>query len=427
MTEEFLHYIWKYKYFHNENLRTEDYKAIEIISVGLHNQNAGPDFFNAKIKINDTLWVGNIEIHINSSDWEKHLHHENDDYNNVILHVVYYADSKTYNQQKQEIPVLSIQFDEKLYQNYLQIKNNPNTIACSNSIKKVDNFTILNWLDKLLIERLEQKTQIIENLLEQTKNDWNECFYIFLARGFGGNINSFAFEALAKSLPQRILAKHKNNLFQLEALLFGQAGMLNSEDKNTKYYSDLKKEYDFLKAKYKLQSIETYYWKFLRLRPINFPTLRISQFAQLIHQSNSLLTSILSSTNFDNLAKLFSLKTSVFWETHYTFVKESSQKKKSFGKNAIENIIINSIVPFLFIYGKKKTNTELQEKAIALLDQMKAEKNKVVSDWQTLGLQINTAYQSQASIQMMNEYCKPGKCTECAIGNQILSNCAEIS
>ncbi len=379
MTEEFLHYLWKYKYYEKKPLKTQDGKEIEVISSGINNTNSGPDFFNAKIKIGDTIWVGNVEIHINASDWNKHLHFKDEAYNNVILHVVYNYDEKIYNFKKQEIPAVSIHFNEKLYETYQKLLQSDNQIACSSFFDKVDDFTIHNWTDKLLIERLEQKTQIIENLLETTKNNWNECFYIFLARSFGSNLNAYAFETLAKSLPQKIIAKHKNNLFQIEALLYGQAGMLTNKETDAVYFQNLQKEYNFLQKKYNLKPIEEYLWKFLRLRPVSFPTIRISQFAQLIHKSNSLFSSILESKTLADLESFFQLNVSEYWETHYTFDgKETKKRAKSLGKKSISGLIINSIIPFLFLYGKKKSKEDIQQQAINLLEKMKPETNKII-------------------------------------------------
>lgn len=422
MNEDFLHYLWKFKYYRKENLTTQNGSPVEVISAGMHNTNAGPDFLNAKIKIADTLWSGNVEIHLNASDWEKHLHFRDDAYKNVILHVVYNADSKTFNSKRQQIPVLMLHFDEALYATYSQIKNNKETIACAEYFSGVKDFTINNWLDKLTVERLEQKIIIPENLLQQTKNNWNECFYISLARGFGGNLNSLAFETLAKSLPQKVLGKHKNSLTQIEALLFGQAGMLSDLNSDNEYIKTLRREYGFLKNKFGLKPIEQHLWKFLRLRPANFPTLRISQFAQLIHKSNSLLTSIIACKTLDEIREIFRLSSTEFWETHYTFQKESKKRIKSFGKKSIDILIINSIVPFLFLYGKKKKKHEIQEQALFFLEKIKAEQNKIITEWRNLGIDVENAYQSQALIQLTNNYCKAGKCLQCAIGNSILKN-----
>lgn len=422
MNEEFLHYIWKYKLFEKETLITTNGQPVEILSTGFQSSNAGADFINAKVKIGDTLWAGNVEIHIRSSDWNRHLHQNNNDYNNVILHVVYHHDQDIYNAQQQAVQTVVLQFKEEIFERYKQLKNTNQTIACADSLPTIDSFTLTHWREKLLIERFENKTQIIENLLETTKNDWNESFYIFLARAFGFNINAYAFEMLAKSLSQKILAKHKNQLFTIEALLFGQAGMLEKQDIEDQYYRNLQKEYIFLQKKYQLKPVESYLWKFLRLRPINFPTLRISQFAVLIFKSHSLFSQIIKIKNLEDLEKIFDLQTSEYWQTHYTFGKISPKKKKTLGKTAVHLLIINSIIPFLFFYAKKIKNTVLEDLAFEWLEKLPSEKNKILEEWKNLGLKIENAAHSQAFLQLSNQYCALQKCLDCAIGNRILKN-----
>jgi hypothetical protein len=350
------------------------------------------------------------------------LHQNNNDYNNVILHVVYHHDQDIYNAQQQAVQTVVLQFKEEIFERYKQLKNTNQTIACADSLPTIDSFTLTHWREKLLIERFENKTQIIENLLETTKNDWNESFYIFLARAFGFNINAYAFEMLAKSLSQKILAKHKNQLFTIEALLFGQAGMLEKQDIEDQYYRNLQKEYIFLQKKYQLKPVESYLWKFLRLRPINFPTLRISQFAVLIFKSHSLFSQIIKIKNLEDLEKIFDLQTSEYWQTHYTFGKISPKKKKTLGKTAVHLLIINSIIPFLFFYAKKIKNTVLEDLAFEWLEKLPSEKNKILEEWKNLGLKIENAAHSQAFLQLSNQYCALQKCLDCAIGNRILKN-----
>ena len=288
MTEDFIHFIWKYSYFDSNSLFTTKGDKIEIIKLGEHNTNAGPDFFNAKIKIGDTLWVGNVEIHINSSDWIKHKHSLDNAYNNVILHVVLKYDIDINRQNGEIIPALELKYDINFEDRYHQLMKNKQWIPCQSYLPAVNKFDIHFWLAKIAIERLHSKSSIIEEKLARNNNNWEESYYHKLARSFGMNVNSEPFELLAMSLPLLILAKHKNNLFQIESLLFGQAGFLNEIMPNELYYVKLQKEYIFLKKKYQLKAIEKHQWKFLRLRPSNFPTIRISQFANLIYKSTSL-------------------------------------------------------------------------------------------------------------------------------------------
>jgi len=419
MREEFLHYIWKYKLFNNKDLKTQNQEKLEILNQGIHNTDAGPDFFNAKIKINNTIWAGNIEIHINSSDWYKHNHQSDKAYGNVILQVVFNNDKDVLRTDGQIIPTLIVEFNNELLNNYESLIKNESWIPCQNEINKVDSFTIHNWLEKLAIERLEEKSERIYKLLEQTNNSWENAFYIQLASNFGFKLNSMPFELLAKSLPLNYLAKHKDNLFQIEALLFGQAGFLNGES-GDEYFNQLQKEYAYLKKKFKLEPIENHLWKFLRSRPGNFPTIRIAQYSKLIYSSTSLFSKILEAKTIHNLYRLFIVNPSEYWENHYVFNKESVKKRKSLGKSAVDIILINTIIPFLFIYGDSKGKPEYKTRAIEFLETMKPEKNSIVAKWNELGIGSENAFHSQALIQLKNKYCNHKKCLNCQIGNCII-------
>ncbi|MFC2151323.1 DUF2851 family protein [Bacteroidota bacterium] len=419
MKEEFLHYIWKYKLYKTTNLITANQERIEILNQGTHNFDSGPDFFNAKIKINDTIWAGNVEVHVNSSDWYKHNHHKDKAYDNVILQVVYNHDKDVLRSNGNLIPTLELKFDKKLLNNYELLLANESWVSCQNDVQKIDLFTVQNWLEKLTIERLENKTSKINQLLKQTNNNWETAFYFLLARSFGFKLNSDPFEQLAKSLPLNYLAKHKNNLFQIEALLFGQAGFLEDESGDD-YYSRLKKEYCYLQNKFNLKPLENHLWKFLRSRPGNFPTIRIAQFATLIYNSSSLFSKILETKTISDFYNLFIADPSEYWKNHYVFNKESVKKTKGLGKSAIDVLLINTVIPFMFIYGKIKSIPELQERSISLLENIKPEKNSIVYKWGDLGLKASSAYNTQALIQLKNKYCNHKKCLNCQIGNYLI-------
>jgi len=419
--EEFLHYIWENKLFEEDSLSDTQGNKIEILETGLHNFDAGPDFFNAKIKIGETIWAGNIEIHINSSSWEKHKHHKDKAYDNVILHLVYKNDKDIFNTKGENVLTCELKFYENYLNKYNKLLKSENKIACYNFISKTDSFTLNSWLTNILIERIEQKTEYLKNILTYTNNNWEETFYISLAKAFGFKVNALPFELLAKSLPSILLAKNKSNIFQLEALLFGQAGMLNSSEHEDEYFLFLKKEYEFLKNKYKLKPIESHLWKFLRIRPVNFPTVRISQFAALIHKSTHLFSKILESNNINLIMQLFDIKANEYWDAHYTFGKSSRKKVKKLGKFAIENIMINTVIPIIFLYGQQKANNEIQDKAINFLENIKPEKNNITKKWEAIGLEVKNAYFSQSLIQLYNEYCIKRKCLNCRIGNKYIS------
>lgn len=419
MKEEFLHYIWKYKLYQNKNLKTQNGEKIEILNSGIHNFDSGPDFFNSKVKIGDTVWAGNIEMHIKSSDWILHKHHNNKAYDNVILQVVLINDKDILRTTGQIIPTLEIEFDKELLNNYESLIKNESWIPCRDYLPAVDSFIIQNWLEKLTIERLEQKSVRIMELLKLVNNSWEIAFYYHLARNFGFKLNADPFELLAKSLPLSYIAKHKDNLFQIEALLFGQAGFLN-EESDDEYFLNLRKEYLYLQKKFQLKPIEKHLWKFLRSRPVNFPTIRIAQFARLIYKSTALFSKIIETKNVSEYYELFIAKPSLYWDSHYVFNKESVSKSKTLGKSAVDIILINTVVPFLFIYGKSKGISELQENAINLLENIKAEKNSIITNWEDLNIKSLNAFDTQALIQLKNNYCNEKKCLNCQIGNYII-------
>jgi len=423
MTEELLHHIWKYGLFEKQNLQTTQNEKIEIHKAGNHNNDSGPDFFNAKIKIGDTLWAGNVEIHINSSDWNKHKHQANLAYNNIILHVVYNNDKTIYRNSNSAIPTLILKdhIDTKLITNYIKFKSTIDWIPCAKRIKHTPSIIVNSAIDKLIIERLETKIQELEKNLILNKYNWEETFYQQLAKNFGFKTNSIPFELLAKSIPSTILAKHKNNLTQIEALLFGQAGLLN-EHFNDAYLRYLQNEYLFLKQKYKLEPVEKHLWKFLRLRPSNFPTIRIAQFACLVHNSAHLFSKIIEANNEKYVSELLKVKTSDYWNNHYVFEKATTKKRKNLGTESINNIIINTVVPFIFMYGKYKKEESFIEKSLDFLNKIKAEKNTITTNWKNVGILAKSAYESQSLIQLKNEYCSQKKCLKCTIGNYLLKN-----
>jgi hypothetical protein len=420
LSEEFLYYVWQNKLFFKEDFYDSDGNKIEVIETGKRNTDSGPDFFYSKIKIDDTLWAGNVEIHINSSDWNKHGHSSDKSFDNVILHIVINKDSETYRTNGEKIPVAVLKFDNSHFERYRLLVSKNGTIPCFDFIKDIDSFVINSWLSALLYERLENKTEYVREISTQTKNNKEETFYILTAKAFGFNVNGLPFELLAKSLPLNILAKHKSNLFQIEALLFGQSGLLSEIDCEDEYFKNLKKEYQFLKTKYSLKEIDGSIWKFMRMRPANFPTIRISQFANLVFLSSHLYSKILEAESIEKLENYFQIKASEYWDTHYTFGKLSDKKIKHFGNSAIKNLIINTIIPTLFIFGKDSGNEEISEKAITFLENSKTESNNIITEWEKTGVTIKSAFDSQAIIHLYKNYCQNKKCLNCRIGQKII-------
>ena len=424
MTEEFLYYIWRYRLFDKKDLSFSG-EVVKVLATGQLNSDGGPDFFNAKIKIGDTIWAGNVEIHVDSSDWYKHGHHNDKSYDNVILHVVYNNDVVISGKNDKIIPFIELKenFDEKLYHKYKAFMNNKNYVPCETLIRSVESIYINSWLERVLVERLEKKSEVIRKILNNNKHNWEQTFYQLLARNFGFKVNAEPFELLAKSLPLNYLARHKSSLLQIEALLFGQAGLLIGEFKDD-YPRELKKEYNFLKNKLSLISVDGHLWKFLRLRPSNFPTVRIAQFANLIHRSSSLFSKIINNDNIESIKNLFELSTSEYWHNHYIFDKVSFKREKKIGKNTIDLIVINTIIIFIFVYGEEKIIEDFKTRALNFLEQIPGEKNSIINRWNQIGMDVSTAFNTQALLELKQSYCDKKRCLNCRIGNYLLRDIA---
>lgn len=397
-----------------------DNQIVEIISPGQPNSNAGPDFIDARIKIDNTLWAGNVEIHVKASDWEKHNHDKNHAFDNVILHVVYDFDKEVYNSKGRKVPTIALTFDETVWKNYQHLIANHSGIPCTKTIDNADPLTVQLWLQALGVERLTEKIESINQLLNDTLNDWEEVFFRLLAHAFGFHINTLPFDLLAKNSPYKILKKHSNSLQSTEALLFGQAGFLFDNYTDDPYYNTLKKEYDFLRNKYTLKSIDVHLWKFLRLRPGNFPTIRIAQLAGLLSKSQSLLANILQADSLKALQTTLHCAPSEYWQTHYIFNKSSGKNLKSLGQLSANSILINAIIPFYFAYGTLTANGELKDRALECLEKLPAENNSITENWKKLGICSTNAFESQALIQLINRYCSKKRCIECRIGIKII-------
>ena len=421
MTEEFLHYIWKHALFDRANLQTTENKTIEFIKAGLHNHDSGPDFLNAQLRIDNTLWAGNVEIHINSSDWNNHKHQHDKAYSNVILHVVWEHDQQI--SLPGGYPVHTLELKDivtpAIHGKYEELKSSSKRIPCENDISKVNELIWHAWLDRLIIERLERKTGLINTKLKDSINDWEETFCQVLLRNLGNPINTEPFERLAQALPYKILAKHRPNVMEIEALLLGQAGLLEGSFKD-EYAKKLQQEYTHLKNKYKLTPITKAEWKFMRIRPPHFPSFRLAQMAAILSHHGRLFRQIMEADNIKDIVKLFSVKPSAYWKTHYRLDKASPATEGIMGKATIELLIINAIAPLLFIYGKNTGNEEASEKALELLHKLKAESNTIIKKWDSLGVNAADAYDSQALLQLRKEYCDKRKCIHCAIGHELM-------
>lgn len=421
MQEDLLHFAWRLKRFDLSDLYTTDGQAIEILQFGEMNRHAGPDFLNARIRIGDTLWAGNVEMHLKTSDWELHRHGEDRSYDNVILHVVLDEDRVITRPSGEKIPCLELKkrIPNRVSRIYKSLLNNEYWIPCQHQFYDVKSGIKQFWLDRLLVDRLESKTRQMVQQLESNKYDWELTFYQLLAKNFGMKVNAEAFDQLARSLPLPVWQLYRNRLFQLEALLFGQAGML-AVDFSDEYPRKLQKEYRFLKHKHQLSPIAGHQWKFLRMRPANFPTIRIAQFAMLLHQSNHLFSKMLAAENVLEIEHMFTLTISNYWRDHYTFDKNAAGRQKKLGKTAIHLLIINTIAPLLFLYGNWKKEEKYKDRALQLLEELPAEKNHIIEQWKNLGIRVDSAYASQALLQLKKHYCDQKACLQCAIGSALL-------
>ena len=420
--ETLLHYVWKYKLYPAGELRTEGGVPFEIIDSGIHNPNAGPDFFNAKIKMEDKIWVGNVEIHTASTDWYKHHHERDKAYNSVILHVAEKIDAAVIlDMTGRMIPQWKIKVPDRIRDNFRFLLSDETAIPCIDKVGEIPEVYLSDWKNALLIERLEQRTNVLFKLLEELNDDWNEAFYITLSRNFGFGINNDAFERLAKSLPLKVIRKHQNSITQTEALFLGQAGLLEDNCLDDEYYLELQKEYGFLQKKYKLKKLDSHIFKSLRIRPNNFPHIKIVQLAGIIRKKQGLFSNILNVHDMKQLCALFISETAEYWLTHYHFGKVSVKRKKNLGLSAIQLLIINTVVPVFFAYSKKKNVETYTEIAIRLLESLKPESNSIITLFERAGIQIHNACDSQALIQLKRAYCEQKKCIYCRIGHQLLA------
>lgn len=421
MKEEFLHYLWRYCLL-QPPLTTTDGQEVEVVKPGVYNPDSGPDFFDARLKIADTYWAGNVEIHLHSSSWYEHRHDEDDAYNNVILHVVLHHDRAVQRPGRQTIPALEChdRIPEHLYNRYADLMRSRLWIPCARIIVFCPELIIKSTIEQQLIERMMARSKQIETILKATGNDWEETFYRLLARSFGLKINTLPFEMLAASLPYKLIVRHIDQPLQVDALLLGQAGFLE-KDHTDDYPKALRNEYLFLKNKYSLQPMNESVWKFMRLRPAAFPTIRIAQFSSLLQKSSSMLSTVLEAAGLHFLTELFNVKAGSYWDDHYlTDKKVSGKKVKTLGEESIERIIINAVAPMLFYYGMSHGLDEFKYRALSLLEQLPPENNTIVKRWRSVGLDVEDAFTTQALIHLKQSLCDHKKCLHCRIGRELL-------
>lgn len=417
--EQLLHYVWKHKIFPLKELKTTTGQQVEVIDTGLANTDAGPDFFNAKLKLDGVLWIGNIEIHERSSDWFKHGHHADAGYNSVILHIASEIDTEISRSNGERIPQIQLICPEAVRTNYKELLETDSYPPCYRIIPSLPPFTAHSWMTALQMERFEQKATLLNERLKRCQGNWEDAFFITLARNFGFGLNGDAFETWAHRLPFRAVDKHRNDLFQIEAIFFGQAGILEDSDGDG-YYLRLKKEYTYLQHKFGLIPMDASLWRFLRLRPANFPHIRIAQLACLYHRAYRLLSRIMETETLQGVRDILKGGTSEYWLTHYTFGGSSPSRPKTLSNTSLDLLIINTVVTFLYAYGLHKGNRVLCARAGSFLEELKAENNYITRMWEQCGMKASNAADSQALIQLKKEYCDKKKCLYCRIGYEYL-------
>ena len=427
--EQLLQYVWKHKILPLECLETTDGKALEIIDPGLHNRNAGPDFFNAKLRIGNTMWVGNVEIHEHSRDWFRHGHDSDPAYDNVVLHVVEDVDCDVTNSRGEFIPQIKLCVPVTVTLNYKELLNADAYPPCYRIVPELAQLTVHSWMAALQTERLERKTLDIARRAERANGSWEDAYFITLARNYGFGINGDAFEQWAYNVPLNQVAHHRDDIFQIEAIFLGQAGLLDidaipakyqKEAMNDGYFNRLKNEYKYLAHKFSLTPMNRTMWKFLRLRPQNFPHIRISQLATLYHERKTSLSQLVECMNVDEMRRMLSTHVTEYWATHYTFGAESASNSKSMSPFSINLLMINTAIPMLFAYGRHTCDDTLCDRAFDMLEQLKAEDNHIIRMWKECGLKVATAGDSQALIQLKNEYCDRKDCLRCRFGYEYL-------
>ncbi|MFY0715130.1 DUF2851 family protein [Seonamhaeicola sp. NFXS20] len=422
MQEDFLHYIWKFKKFQLQNLKTTSREPIVINSVGKHNHNSGPDFFNAQIKINGQLWAGNVEVHIKSSDWFLHNHENDKAYDNVILHVVWEDDTQIFRKNNTVIPTLELKnlVEPNILNNYQSlIFKQDKWINCEQDFLQTDDFVLNNWLERLYFERIEIKAKTIEQLLKHSKNNWESVLFKMITKNFGLKVNGESFLSIAQSVDFSVVRKVQPNQLALEALLFGQANLLDNDIEDA-HFLNLKREYQFLKQKFGLSNQSVLPLQFFRLRPLNFPTIRLSQLASLYHKHQNLFSKINETNKIDEFYKLFKVSASNYWKNHYTFQKESKLASKTLSKSFIDLLMINTILPIKFCYSKQK-GEPIDGVILEMATNIASENNSIISAFNKLKKVSKSALQSQALIQLKKAYCDKNKCLQCAVGNSILN------
>ena len=424
MREDFIHFLWRQARFDLRNLRTTTGQRLSIQDFGAHNKDAGPDFNGGQLRLDGLQWAGNIEMHVKASEWYAHKHDQDAAYDNVILHVVLEEDRPVYHRSGRRIPCLELKgrIPAGILNSYWRLQHNEYWVPCQHQLHLVGESTRKEMLQAVLRERLALRAAAFGERLVSTHKDWEEVFYQLLARALGGRVNADAMDMLARSVPLRVLLKHKHSLLQLEALLFGQSGLLpDPQEGEEAYVTLLRREYALLRVKHHLRPLPAAAWRYLRLRPNNFPTVRIAQLAAMLHRTGQLFGKTLAAANARELVNMFEVKLSNYWRSHYRFGKEGKPGERRLGRTSIQSILINTVAPALLAYGESRLDERYQKRAGSLLEELPAEDNQIIRQWRKLGFSAQNAADTQALLQLKKDYCSRSRCLECTIGCHLLS------
>ncbi|MDE6257388.1 MAG: DUF2851 family protein, partial [Muribaculaceae bacterium] len=407
-----------------KRLVLNDGREVKVLHPGVWNENAGPDFSASRIKIDDTIWVGNVEIHVKASDWYRHKHDADPAYDGVVLHVVAIEDGVVNRKDGSVIPQVGVTFPQEFFSLYSSLSEKIKDVRCTPHLPSLSKLTVEDWLSTLAVERMQQKSERILHILRECQGDWQQTCFITFARALGFGLNSEPFEMMARSLPLNILAHHSDSLFQIEALLFGQAGMLDMTNHIfDEYYQSLCREYYFLARKYGLRPLRPGVWKYSKTRPGNFPHRRIAMLAQYLCGGFSLMADILAAKGEEEKSReLFAMDLDGYWETHAQFGAETGRAPKSLSKNSEDLLLINLVAPLIYSHCAHLGDYDKAEQAFALWMQLDAESNTYIRQWKGGGIECKDAMHSQALLQLRKCYCDPGRCLECRFGHSLLRN-----
>ncbi len=419
--EALLQYIWQHKLWLSEDMVTNDGRRVRVIDPGLLNTDSGPDFFNAKVEIDGHTWVGNVEIHVRASDWRRHHHDTDPAYDSVVLHVVEKDDAPVYRSNGELIPQVALQISHRFNESYDRLVNATVELPCAARLNEVPRLTVTEWIEALAFERLHSKVDRVRDLYDRYHGSWEDICYVMLARTLGFGINNDAFERLARATPLRLLHKHSDSILQVEALLFGQAGLLNGAYDDDAYYRQLTREYAFLANKFSLHPIEGTAWRLFRSRPQNFPFRRIALLAQFVHDGFNLMNDIVEASDTKALRKLFDIELSGYWTTHYSFGKPSPSAGRALTGSSVDIVLINTVAPLYYARGEMTGDYSMTDRAIALLEDIRPERNSIVAMFQNAGIKCDDALTSQALIQLRRNYCEARKCIYCRLGHRLLA------